>query len=119
MAIYRTIKYASMHREANFYAIVYNGRTSAYEVSGKDLGVSGFKRVTYVEFNRLMEETKKQDNVVTMKVNEKKVKAEVKTEAKRLKTEMAKAQRKINKQVNKNTYKMAASEWAWDYLPTL
>ena len=115
MAIYRTIKYASMHREANFYAIVYNGRISAYEISGKDLGVSGFKRVTYAEFNRTMEEVKKQDNVVTIKIEEK----ERKKATKKAKTDMARAQERINKQVTKNNYKMSQSEWAWSYLPTV
>lgn len=114
MAIYRTIKYASMHRDANFYAVVYNGRVSAYEISGKDLKVSGFQRVSYSTFIKMMEEAKKRDNVTPVKVKE-----TAETPHKRPYTDMAETQRKIKTHVKNGSYEMTRSEWQWNYLPTV
>ena len=113
MAIYRTIKYASMHRDANFYAVVYNGRISAYEISGKDLRVKGFQRVSRDSFFKMMEAAKRQDGVTEIKVEVKQ------TKKTRQQSNLAQAERKIKAYVKNGDYKMTHSEWAWNYLPTV
>ena len=113
MAIYRTIKYASMHRDANFYAVVYNGRISAYEISGKDLRVKGFQRVSRDDFFKMMEMAKRQDGVTEAKIEVKEAKQ------KKQHSDMARTERKIKEYVKAQDYKMTHSEWAWNYLPTV
>ena len=113
MAIYRTIKYASMRRDANFYAVVYNGRISAYEISGKDLHVKGFQRVSHDDFFKMMEAEKRRDGVIEVKIEVKKV------QEKKPRGDMARIERKIKERVKAQDYKMTRSEWAWDYLPTV
>ena len=113
MAIYRTIKYASMQRDANFYAIVYNGRISAYEISGKDLHVKGFQRVSRDDFFKMMEAAKRQDGVTEVKIEVKQ------TKKTRQHSDLAQTERKIKDYVKAQGYKMTHSEWAWNYLPTV
>jgi hypothetical protein len=102
-----------MQRDANFYAVVYNGRISAYEISGKDLRVKGFQRVSRDDFFKMMEAAKRQDGVTEVKIEAKE------TQKKRQQSNLAQTERKIKEHVKAQGYKMTRSEWAWDYLPTV
>ena len=119
MKPYRTVKYASLNIDANFFALVYNGREAAFEISGKDLGVKeGYKRITKAEFFRMMENLKAKENVDFTRTEKKLVKVANKKETSIYRTNLSGAIKEIARKVPKGSYKMTRSEYAWDYLPT-
>lgn len=119
MKPYRTVKYASLKIDANFFAVVYNGREAAFEISGKDLGVKeGYKRIAKAEFFRMMENLKAKENADFTRTEKKLVKVANKKETSIYRTNLSGAIKEIARKVPKGSYKMARSEYAWNYLPT-
>lgn len=116
---YRTIKYASMNLDANFFAIINNGRVVAYEISGSDLNVKGYKRVTHSDFIALIEETKKREGV-TYQVIEKVIPTEyVRSERVEIAVHlenMTEVCKTIAKKSVNYSY-MTKTERQWNYLP--
>lgn len=116
---YRTIKYASMNLDANFYAVIHNGRVVAYEISGADLNIKGYKRVAYSDFTALIEETKKREGV-TYQVIEKVISTEY-ARSERVETAvrldgMTEICKTIAKKSVNYSY-MTKTERQWNYLP--
>lgn len=119
MKPYRTVKYASLNVDANFFAVIYNGREAAFEISGKDLGVKeGYKRIAKAEFFRMMENLKAKENVDFTRTEKKLVKVADKKETSIYRTNLSGAIKEIARKVPKGSYKMTRSEYAWNYLPT-
>lgn len=119
MKPYRTVKYASLNIDANFFAVIYNGRGAAFEISGKDLGVKeGYKRIAKDAFFRMMENLKAKENADFARAEKKLVKVADKKETSIYRTNLSEAIKEIARKVPKGSYKMARSEYAWSYLPT-
>lgn len=117
MTIYRTIQYTSFNLDASFYAVVYNGRIAAYEITGADLKVEGFQRVSYAEYIAIMEETKKREGIGQEKTTTEKHKATYHKPTEKTTLNDVIAINKIVREKTKGKYKMTASEYAWNYLP--
>ena len=118
MTLYRTIQYTSFNLDASFYAVMYNGRIAAYEITGADLNVKGFQRVSYAEYIAIMEETKKREGIGQEKTTtEKKRKTVYHKPAEKTMMDDVTVINKIIKEKTKGKYKMTASEYAWNYLP--
>lgn len=119
MKPYRTVKYASLNIDANFFAVIYKGREAAFEISGKDLGVKeGYKRIAKAEFFCMMENLKAKENVDFTRTEKKLVKVANKKETSIYHTNLSGAIKEIARKVPKGSYKMTRSEYAWNYLPT-
>lgn len=119
MKPYRTVKYASLNIDANFFAVIYKGREAAFEISGKDLGVKeGYKRIAKAEFFRMMENLKAKENADFTRTEKKLVKVADKKETSIYRTNLSGAIKEIARKVPKGSYKMTRSEYAWSYLPT-
>ena len=119
MKPYRTVKYASLNIDANFFAVIYKGREAAFEISGKDLGVKeGYKRIAEAEFFRMMENLKAKENVDFTRTEKKLIKVADKKETSIYRSNLSGAIKEIARKVPKGSYKMTRSEYAWNYLPT-
>lgn len=117
---YRTIKYASMNLDANFYAIIHNGRVVAYEISGAALNVRGYKRVTYTEFIALFEETKKREGTTYQIIEKTTVTENIKSRRVEMTArldDIAETCRIIAKKGADYSY-LTNTERQWNYLPT-